>query len=63
MTILKRKEVADMYRVPLRTVDYWASTGQIPFSRLGKRAVRFDRDTLDKWFKDREGVEFRQQKN
>lgn len=35
--------------MPIRTIDYLVSTNQIPFSRLGKRAVRFDSDRLDQW--------------
>jgi excisionase family DNA binding protein len=54
--ILKRSEVAEMLKMPLRTVDYLVSTNQIPFSRLGKRSVRFSRTRLEEWFAEREGV-------
>lgn len=33
--ILTRKDVADFFKLPIRTVDYLVSTGQIPFSRIG----------------------------
>jgi len=61
--ILTRKEVGEFLKIPVRTIDYLVTTGQIPFSRLGKRSVRFDRDRLNEWFKEREGVEFRHKKN
>ena len=56
---LKRKDVAEMFKMPIRTVDYLVTTGQIPFSRLGKRSVRFRKDRLKEWFAEREGVECR----
>jgi len=59
MEILTRKEVAEFFKMPIRTIDYLVSTDQIPFSRLGKRSVRFDREELEKWFRKRQGVEYR----
>ena len=61
--ILIRKEVSDKWRLNLATLDYLVQTGQIPFSRIGKRCVRFDEDRLDEFFKSREGIEFRHQKH
>jgi excisionase family DNA binding protein len=60
--ILTRKQVAEKYKLPLRTVDYLVATDQIYFSRLGKRSVRFDSDRLEQWFKEREGIEYRHSK-
>jgi len=60
--IMTRKEVAEFLKMPLRTVDYLTQTGQIPFSRLGKRSVRFDKGRLAEWFVAREGIEFRHQR-
>ncbi len=57
--ILRRKDVAEIYKMPVRTVDYLVQTGQIPFSRLGKRSVRFDKNRLREWFAERENVEYR----
>ncbi|MBC8466721.1 MAG: helix-turn-helix domain-containing protein [Deltaproteobacteria bacterium] len=57
--ILTRRETAEMLKLPIRTLDYLVGTNQIPFSRLGKRAVRFDKNRLNEWFRDREGVEYR----
>ena len=57
--ILTRKEAADLLKIPPRTLDYLVSTKQIPFSRLGRRSVRFSRARLFEWFREREGVEYR----
>jgi len=54
--ILTRKEVAEMLKLPRRTLDYLVATGQIPFSRIGKRSVRFSRSRLMQWLGEREGI-------
>lgn len=56
---LTRRDVAELFQLSLRTVDYFVSSNQIPFSRLGKRGVRFDEAKLQKWFDERANVEFR----
>ena len=60
--ILTRQEVGKLFKMPVRTVDYLVSTGQIPFSRVGKKMVRFDKDRLTEWFREREHLEYRHQK-
>ncbi len=60
---LIRKEVSDKFQLKIATLDYLVQTGQIPFSRIGKRCVRFDEDRLDAWFRSREGIEFRHQRH
>jgi excisionase family DNA binding protein len=60
--ILTRQEVSEKFRLPISTLDYLVSTNQIPFSRIGKRGVRFSLERLNEWFKEREGVEFRHKK-
>jgi excisionase family DNA binding protein len=60
--ILTRKEVSNLFKMPIRTVDYLVQTDQIPFSRLGKRSVRFSKTRLEEWFAEREGVELRHKK-
>ena len=57
--ILTRKEAAEMLKLPRRILDYLVGTSQIPFSRLGKRNVRFSRSRLMEWLRERENVEFR----
>jgi excisionase family DNA binding protein len=54
--ILNRKEASDFLKVPIRTVDFLVATGQIPFSRLGRRRVVFLRDRLMEYLREREGV-------
>jgi excisionase family DNA binding protein len=56
--VLKRQEVADLFKLPIRTVDYLVATDQIPFSRIGKRAVRFSKQRLEEWFQEREGAPY-----
>lgn len=60
--ILTRKEAAKEYKIPLGTMDYLVGTNQIPYSRIGKRNVRFSRERLQRWFREREGVEYRKRK-
>lgn len=60
--ILTRREVSDMFKIPIRTIDYFVTSGQIPFSRLGKRLVRFDKEKLLNWFEERHKVEYRHRK-
>jgi excisionase family DNA binding protein len=57
---LTRQEVSERLKIPLRTIDYLVSTNQIPFSRIGKRSVRFSSSRIEEFFSEREGVEFRQ---
>ena len=59
MQVLTRKETATLLKVPLRTLDYLTSTGQIPFFRVGKRGVRFNEKRLQEWSREQEGIEFR----
>jgi excisionase family DNA binding protein len=57
--ILIRPEVSKMLKIPGRTLDYLVATGQIPYSRIGKRSVRFSKRRLLKWLQERENVEYR----
>ena len=57
--ILNRKEAAEMLKIPQRTLDYLVATGQVPFSRVVKRSVRFTRNRLLEWLREHEGVEYR----
>ena len=58
MEILTRGQVAELLQVNRRTIDYWVSSQQIPHSRLGKRLVRFQKDEIRAWLKDRSMVEY-----
>ena len=61
MEIWNRQDVANFFKMSIRTVDFLVATDQIPFSRLGKRSVRFDREELEKWFRNRQGIEYRRE--
>ncbi|GAA2012820.1 hypothetical protein GCM10009739_26690 [Microbacterium ulmi] len=51
--LLTSREVADLLRVPLRTVEDWRVTRSgPPWLKLG-RHVRYDRDELLAWVKER----------
>ena len=56
---LNKKEVGERLGIPVKTIDYLVCTNQIPFSRVGKRSVRFDPERIQAWFMKREGVEYR----
>ena len=58
METLTRKEAAELLKLNPKTLDYFVRTSQIPFSRLGKRCVRFDKARLERWFHEREMVEY-----
>ncbi len=49
--ISKRNEVAEMFKMSISKIDYLVSTGHIPFSRLGKGSIRFDKARLVEWFR------------
>ena len=53
---LTRREVSDLLHIPLRSLDYLVRRGEIPFSRIGKRSVRFDPERVQQWFEQREGL-------
>ena len=57
--IINKPEAALMLGVSIRTLDYLVFTKQVPFIRFGKRALRFSRDRLTDWLKQRENVEYR----
>ena len=51
--LLKADEVAAMFQVRESTIYKWVHYGYIPHVKLGA-ALRFDRDSLLKWIKDKE---------
>lgn len=60
--VMTRKEAAEFLRISQGSVAYLVKTDQIPYSRLGKRNVRFYRERLIEWMKERESVELRYEK-
>lgn len=57
--IFTRKMASNFLQLPVGTLNYLIQTGQVPFSRVGKRSVRFLKSSLLDWLKEREGVEYR----
>ena len=49
-TILTRKEVAKLFKISTRSLDYLIAAKEIPYKKVGKRSVRFDAAKLAKWF-------------
>ena len=45
--LLTKREVAELFRVSLRTVSNWMRRGIVPFIRIGS-VVRFDPDAVRK---------------
>jgi excisionase family DNA binding protein len=54
--IMNKLEVAEVFKLNPRTLQYLISTKQIPFSRVGKRIIRFSRQRLLEWLREREGI-------
>ena len=59
-TFLTKKNVSDLFKVNIRTIDFWVRTQRIPYHRLGtKKCVRFEKTELLEWFKERKNIEYR----
>ena len=56
--ILTKPQAADFLQVSERSIDYWVVSGQIPYSRIGRRGVRFKKSRLLKWLDEQEGKPF-----
>ncbi|MBL7177295.1 MAG: helix-turn-helix domain-containing protein [Desulfobacteraceae bacterium] len=61
--ILTRQGVSEFLKMPVRTIDYLVQTGQIPFTRPGKRLVRFNKFDIEAWLEDRKNIEYRMPRN
>lgn len=46
-------QIASELGVPKATVYAWVHRKQIPFIRLGKRLVRFSRQAISEWIRER----------
>jgi excisionase family DNA binding protein len=60
--VLTRDQTATLLQVPKRTIDYWVSVNEIPYSRLGKRCVRFRLSRLLSWMEERENIAYHKSK-
>ncbi len=47
--LLKAKEVAGIYQLPLARVYELARSGVLPVVRIGERQIRFDEAALNVW--------------
>jgi predicted DNA-binding transcriptional regulator AlpA len=56
--ILNRPDASKFLKTNPRTLDYLVSTGQIPYSRIGKRGVVFLKSRLLEWLREREGIAY-----
>ena len=54
---LTRSEIAEMLRMSVPSVNYLTKTKQIPFIRIGKRAIRFDPDEITEWMETRKNLD------
>ncbi len=57
--VLTTPEAASLLKIPIRTLQYLVQTSQVPYSRVGKRLLRFSRERLLQWVREQEGVELR----
>jgi len=53
------KGAAEFLQMDRRTLNYLVATNQIPYSRVGKRMLRFRKTRLLEWLAERENIEFR----
>ena len=60
--VLTKREAAAFLKMSEPTLTYLIKTNQVPYSRTGRRNVRFYRPLLIQWLKDRAGVELRHAK-
>jgi excisionase family DNA binding protein len=49
---IKKTDVMKMFGVSLPTVDRLMKKG-MPYYKIGGKIVRFDKEELEKWFKER----------
>lgn len=54
--VLTKKEAAEFLKMSPKTIDYLVVSHQIPYSRIGKRSVRFSQTRLLEWLGEREGL-------
>lgn len=63
LKLLTRKDVAELFQLPISTLDYLVQTRQIPFFRPSQRNVRFREADLVKWLdEERRDLDYRKNK-
>lgn len=50
--VLTPDTVAEILRVSRRKINQLVAADEIPFVRIGKRWIRFKRETVMKWFRE-----------
>jgi excisionase family DNA binding protein len=60
--ILTKPEAAELLKVSESTVSWLVRSNQLPFSRIGKRLVRFSRNRLLEYMAERESISARYNK-
>ncbi|MFC1616835.1 helix-turn-helix domain-containing protein [Candidatus Margulisiibacteriota bacterium] len=53
MKLINKEQLSEILDCKLSTVEYYVSSKQLPFIRVGKE-VRFVMDSIMTWIKDRE---------
>jgi len=51
--LLTRSQVCKLLQIPLRTLEHWMSLNEIPYIRVGRRSVRFDKGRIEEWLRER----------
>jgi len=59
LKLLTRKQVSELFQLPLSTLDYLVSTEQIPFFRPSRRNLRFRESELIDWLETKRNVPYR----
>lgn len=59
---MTQTEVSEWLKLTPRTIKYLVNTGQIPFVRISKRRVMFEKPELEKYIKRQRNVEVRYDK-
>jgi len=49
LNLLTCQEIARYLKVTPRTIREWTHIGFIPHIKIGKRAVRYSQEDIDKW--------------
>ena len=51
--LLTPRQVAEILNVPVKTVYHWNSQRKLPFIKLNRKLVRYNRSDIEEWIKQR----------
>jgi excisionase family DNA binding protein len=54
--ILTPDEVAEILRVSRRRINQLVAADELPFVRIGKRRIRFNREAVMRWFREQHTI-------